>query len=377
MKKLPVLLSVLVILSLVLASAISCSSSPSPTPSAAPPASSSAPPTTQAAAPAGTTIALKIATYMPATNYVQTQQFPAYFKLVEEATKGKYTFKPEFFPVGTLLAPPDIHDGVAKGIADVGQMATEYTPGRFPVMSTLLVSGVAPQKNCNDGARTGWEFYKKYQPQEFKDVKVLYTYGIGPGALHSSKAVKSVADMKGLKIRGAVRGVQALGAEPFNVPMGEVYESVKKGLFEAMVGPAETLKAWKLNEIFHYSTLVPGLYFGLQTIIMNKNTYQGLPEDLRAAIDSVSDAAAKRTGEIWEYYQQEGYEYAKSQPGGHEIIELPASEIALMNDKFKPVIADYIKTELDGKGFPGQQMVQEAGKIAAESVAMTYGTWKP
>jgi TRAP-type C4-dicarboxylate transport system substrate-binding protein len=314
---------------------------------------------------------------MPATHYIQTQQFPAYFKLIQDATKGKYTIKPEFYPVGTLLNPPDIFDGVVKGIADMGQMTSEYTPGRFPVVTTLLVPGVAPQRNCNDGAQIGWRFFKQFQPQEFKDVKVLYTYGIGPGALHTSKPIKAVADMKGLKIRGAVRAVQAVGGEPFNVPMGEVYEDVKKGLFEAAVAPAETLKGWKFNEIFHYSTFIPGFYFGLQTIVMNKNTWQGLPEDLRAAIDSVADEAVNKTGQIWEYYQQDGWDYAKAQPGGHEVIEMPASEIALMNEKFKPVIADYIKTELDGKGFPGQQLVDGAGKIAADCNKLTYGTWKP
>jgi len=314
---------------------------------------------------------------MPATNYVQTQQFPMYFKLLEQATKGKYIIKPEYYPVATLLNPPDIHDGVVKGIADVGQMSTEYTPGRFPVMTTLMISGVAPQKDCNVGAHIAWEFWKKYKPAEFKDVKVLYMYAVGPGALHTSKPIRTVAEFKGLKVRGAVRGVQALGAESFNVPMGEVYESVKKGLFEATVGPPETLKAWKLNEIFKYSTKVPGLYFGLQTIVINQKTFDGLPADLQAAIDSVGDEAVARTGQIWEYYQKEGYDYAAAQPGGHEIIDMSASEIALMNEKFQPVIADYIKTELDGKGHPGQELVNEAKKIAENANTLTYGTWTP
>ncbi len=377
MKKLLILLSVLVILSLVLTSAISCSSSPSTSKPVAPTTSTSAPSTTQTAAPAAaTTFTLKVATFMPATHYVQTQQFANYFKLINDAAKGKYTIKPEYYPVGTLLNPADIHDGVAKRIADVGQMTCEYTPGVFPAITTLLIPGVFYQNNCVDSAHTAWEFQKKFQPKEFDKVKVLYCYGVGPGALHTQKPIKTVADFKGLKIRGAVRGVQAVGGEPFNVPMGEVVEDVKKGMFEACFAPAETLKGWQFNEIFHYSTFVPGFYSGVQDIIMNKDTWQSLPEDLRAIIDGVSDNAADLTGRIWEYYQQEGWDYAKAQPGGHETIELSDSELALMKSKYQPVIDKYIE-ELNSKGLPGQDLVKGAQEIAQKNIKLTFGTWKP
>jgi TRAP-type transport system periplasmic protein len=341
------------------------------------PTSVAAPTTTPASAP--TTISFKVAHYMPAANYMQTQQFPAYFKLLENATKGKYKFDIQYYPAGTLIAPADLYPGFVKGIADMGQAAPDYTPGRFPVMATLMNSGVAPQNDCNAGARIAWEFYKAYKPKELTDVKVLYLYGIGPGALHSKIPIQSVDAMKGLQIRGTGSqspGIQALGAVPINMTMGESYEAATKGLIDAILSPPETLKAWKFNEVFPYSTLVPGLYFGVQVYAMNLDKYASLPADLQAAINTVADEAVAQTGRIWEYYQQEGYDYAKAGSGGHTVYTLSDADIAEMNSLFQPGVDKYI-ADLNSKGFPGQEIVNKAKAIADESNKMTYGTWKP
>jgi TRAP-type C4-dicarboxylate transport system substrate-binding protein len=222
------------------------------------------------------------------------------------------------------MAPADQYPGIQKGIADMGQAALDYTPGRFPVMATLMNSGVAPQNDCNAGARIAWEYYKATKPKELEDTKMLYLYGIGPGAMHTKNPVQTLEQFKGLKIRGTGSqspGIQALGAEPINMTMGEAYEAATKGLIDAILSPAETLKAWKFNEVFPYSTMIPGLYFGVQTYVMNLDKYNSLPPDLQAAIDAVADEAVAQTGRIWEYYQQEGYDYAKATSYGHTVLQ--------------------------------------------------------
>ena len=44
-------------------------------------------------------------------------------------------------------------------------------------------------------------YYKKFKPKEFDEVKVMYLHGHGPGILHTKKEVKSLEDLKGMKIR--------------------------------------------------------------------------------------------------------------------------------------------------------------------------------
>jgi TRAP-type C4-dicarboxylate transport system substrate-binding protein len=234
-------------------------------------------------APAGT-ITLKLTHYFPASMYFQVEQCPRYFEMVEKAAKGKYTLNIEYYPVGTLIAPPDIHDGTVKGITDIGLATPGYTPGRCPVMETILVPGVAPEDDCYTGSLIFWEFYKKYKPEEYADVKMLYCYSVGPGYIHSKTPIRSVADMEDVKMRvygTMVPAVKLLGGEPVAMPMADLYEAVTKGLLDAVVGPPETLKSHKHAELFDYSTFVPGLYHGLQVLIMNRKRGTHYPGTFR------------------------------------------------------------------------------------------------
>ena len=146
-------------------------------------------------------ITLGFATFESANSLHSADQIPRYFKMVEKATKGKYTLDIKWYPVGTLLGGSEIYDGVVKGIVDAGDSSFAYTPGRFPVMLTLNQPGIAPPANCDAAARTIWEFYNKWKPKELDDVKVLYLFATGPGWMHSKKPIRTVEEMKGLKIR--------------------------------------------------------------------------------------------------------------------------------------------------------------------------------
>src|SRR4030042_1704199 len=103
----------------------------------------------------------------PATSFQQTEKFTGYFKMVEAATKGKYTLEIQYFPTGTLLGPGDIYEGVRKGSVDAGCSVVSYTPGLFPVMLSLSQAGMAPPAQASSNSRTAWGFYNKVKHKEF------------------------------------------------------------------------------------------------------------------------------------------------------------------------------------------------------------------
>lgn len=337
---------------------------------------STAPPSTTAAPE---TIKLGFASIWPTTHYTMAQQFPRYFKMVQDATKGKYILDIQYYPVGTLLAEKDIYDGVVKGVVDAGQSSFGYTPGRFPVMLTLNQPGIAPPDNSDAAAQTIWDFYNKYKPAELSDTHVLYLFATGPGYIHSNKPILSVADMKGLKIRvtgGGVRGVQAVGGDPIAIPMGETYEAAQKGLIDALVSPPETLEGWKHAELFKYSTSVPYFYSEFFWVSMNMNKWNSLPKGLQDAFTSVAQAAVTEAGAIWQYQQKHGMDYASSIQGGHEFLKLPDSEVAKLQEVLKPIRDDYIGV-LNGLGFPGEEIATTARTIVDGNNKKTYKPYVP
>ena len=325
------------------------------------------------------TIDIGFAHIWPATHMCHTEQFPRFFKKVEEATKGKYKLNIKYYPVGTLLGGAELYDGVVKGVVDAGCSVPSYTPGRFPVMMTLAQAGLAPPTSSDSGARIVWEFYKKYKPKEVEDLKVLYWYATGPGWLHTKTPVHKLEELKGLDIRAtgaSAVAIKAVGANPVAMPQGEVYLSAQKGIVKASVAPLEVLQGFKQAEVFDYSTFVPFFYSEQFYMIMNWAKWNRLPKDLQAAFDGVAEAAMKEGGQIWQHIQKLGMEYAKKKPKGHEFINLSKEEADRWVALLETIKKEYIAT-LNGKGLPGEEIVKEAGKIAEKYNKQKYEPWKP
>jgi hypothetical protein len=65
-------------------------------------------------------ITLSLASHFGATQFVHTDQYPRYFKMVEKAAKGKYVLDIKDYLGESLLKGADIYDGVVKRVADSG-----------------------------------------------------------------------------------------------------------------------------------------------------------------------------------------------------------------------------------------------------------------
>ena len=92
--------------------------------------------------------------------------------------------------------------------------------------------------------------------RELEGLKVLAVQGGSlPGIVTRDRPVHSLADLKGMRLRvptellGLMRD---LGADPVNMPMGEVYSALAKGVIDGLVAPTDTFKSLHLAEVAHY-----------------------------------------------------------------------------------------------------------------------------
>ena len=149
-----------------------------------------------------------------------------------------------------------MYDGVVTGIADLGLSHIQYTRGRFPVTEVF---------DLPLGFPSGWvatqvatDFYNKYKPGEWNDVNVLYVTPTGPAVLETvSKPVKTLEEMKGLKIRATgqmTEVIKALGGVPIPLEMPDVYDALRRGVIEGVTVDLSTLKHWKFAEVTKYVT---------------------------------------------------------------------------------------------------------------------------
>jgi len=296
-------------------------------------------------------------------SHVQAKAGESWAKEIEKRTNGQV--KITVFPGGTLTPADQCYDGIVKGISDMGMSAFAYTRGRFPIMEALDLPLGFPSGRV--ATRVANEFFKVMKPKALEDVKVLYLHAHGPGLLHTKKPVKTLEDLKGMKIRStgfSAKVVEALGAVPVAMPQGETYESLQKGVVDGTFGPIEVLKGWKQAEVIKSTTECYEVgYTTVFFVAMNLKKWNALPKDIQKIFEDVSKEWIDAHGKAWDTSDTDGRAFTLSL--GNQIIKLSSSESARWKKAVNPTIDEYIKNT-DAKGLPGKQAVKEAQTILAK-----------
>ncbi|OGP65744.1 MAG: hypothetical protein A2169_10840 [Deltaproteobacteria bacterium RBG_13_47_9] len=286
-------------------------------------------------------------------------------KKVEEATKGKV--KIDVYYSQTLAKGPDIWNAVKSGVADMGWCFHGYWPDMTPLSDVITLPSL-PFIKAEKGSEVLWKLYEKFPAiqREFRDVHVLQLWTSHPYFLITSKKqVKTMEDLKGMKIR--VTGgpptdqMKALGAVPILIPMPDNYLALQKGTIDGMGAPWEATLAFRLYEVVKYYTIVPlsAVYFSMS---MNKQKWESLPKDVQAAITSVSGLeAAKFWGRNFFDTAEEGVD-EQIKKGGYEMIKytVPPDELARWTKVAgEPLWKEWVK-KMEDKGRPEAQQVLNA-----------------
>jgi TRAP-type C4-dicarboxylate transport system substrate-binding protein len=204
------------------------------------------------------------------------------------------------------------------------------------------------------------DFAKKMKPKELDDVKVLYLHAHGPGLLHTQKPVRTMADIKGMKIRStglSAKIVETLGGVSVAMPQGGTYEALQKGVVQGTLAPMETLKGWKQAQVVKYTTDCTNIgYTTAMFVVMNRKKWDSLPQDVQKVFDEVSQEWIAVAGKAWDNADVEGYKFSAEL--GNKVIKLSAAEQARWKAAVKPVAEGYIKSA-ESKGLPGKQAVAE------------------
>jgi TRAP-type C4-dicarboxylate transport system substrate-binding protein len=284
-------------------------------------------------------IKLTFSIFFPPT-HGQAKAAADWAKEVEKRTNGQVQITPFFG--GTLTKAPQCYDGVVKGISDLGFSLFAYTRGRFPVMAAVDLPMGYP--NGKVASHVAQEFAQAFMPKELDDVKVLYLHAHGPGILHTKKPVRSLEDLKGMKIRAtglSAKVVKALGGVPVAMPQGGTYEALQKGVVEGTFSPMEVLKGWKQGEVIRSTTECYSVgYTTTFFIVMNKKKWNSLPADVQRVMEDLSERWVGVHGGVWDATDKEGRAFTKSL--GNGIVPLSKTESNRWRTAVEPVIEQYI-----------------------------------
>ena len=315
------------------------------------------------------TIELKISHWVPASHPLQ-KAMEDWGAAVEKASGG--TIKYKVFPAQQLGKAKDHYSMARDGIADVTYVNPGYDPGVF------LIIGAGELPFLMSDAKGGSEgldaWYRKYAEKEMKDVKFCLAFIHSPSSFHSrTKKIVVPDDIKGMRIRPAhaTMGnfVTLLGGTNVQSSAPEVRDIIERGVADAVTFPWGSLVLFGVDKVTKYHMDAP-LYVTTFVFVMNKDTYNGMSDRQKKAVDdNCTTEAAGRVGEPWGKFEDAGVDKVKAEPG-HEVYTLTPEQLALWKKAAEPLV----KTWADGvraKGVDPDAAMAELKASLAKYNALT------
>ena len=250
-------------------------------------------------------------------------------------------------------------DLVQDGAADLSWIFHGYQAGRFTATKLIELPGYTG--NAEAASVAYWRVHEAHlaAADEHKGVKLIGLMTHGPAHLHSARKVTSLDQVSGMKLRvpGGVGGDAgaALGATGIQVPAPKVYETLASNAADGVVMPFEARKGFKLTEVAQNVYEMPGgLYRGSFALILNQETFDGLPEDLRAALDEqvFGEPASRMAGTVWDEIDVAGREVTLA-AADNSINPASAADVTAWEAIAEKIRANVL-TEIAAKGIDAE-----------------------
>jgi TRAP-type C4-dicarboxylate transport system substrate-binding protein len=198
-------------------------------------------------------------TLLYASPYAPTHPFSiadrAWINWVQEHSAGELHIVPIWS--GALLSSDQSMLELRHGVADIGLITPIYVRGGAQLLRA--------QTGFYDGAQTFVQQVAMYRclaaatpefARELDGLTVLAVQGgTLPGIITRTRRIDHLEDLRGLRIRGPTELIgllRELGADPVDMPMGDVYSALAKGVLDGVVAPADTLRSLHFADVARY-----------------------------------------------------------------------------------------------------------------------------
>lgn len=290
---------------------------------------------------------------------------------ITKRSEGRIVIEPYF--AQALGKQAEVVESVRTGVADLGEATfTVGGLGRYPFHEQIL-NLVRPSLCTVDAASLVRSLHESFPKEAMKDVEgthLLFVEGHTMGMLIGTrdKAIKSLEDLKGMKIGVSGGGIRlerarALGATVVGVSLPDMYMSLEKGVIDGAVVDCEVLVSRKLGDIIKNLTLV-NLGGSVFYCVMNKDTYDSMPEDLQKIIDDVSrEYAPKLFSDFWNDMQYNSLERWQKEQGG-KLHMLSDADYAKADALAEATYNDWLAFSKE-KGLPAEAILAKFRELEA------------
>jgi C4-dicarboxylate-binding protein DctP len=232
--------------------------------------------------------------HVVATDTPKGQAAERFKQLAEKATNGRV--KIEVYPNSQLYKDKEELEALQLGAVQMlAPSLAKFGPLGVKEFEAFDLPYIFPSKtalyNVTEG-EIGKSLLKKLEP---KGITGLAFWDNGFKVMSANKPLRNPSDFKGLKMRIQSSKVldaqmRALGANPQVLAFSEVYQALQTGVVDGTENPPSNMYTQKMHEVQKYVTVSNHGYLGY-AVIVNKKFWDGLPPDIRAALDKAMKEA--------------------------------------------------------------------------------------
>jgi len=204
-------------------------------------------------APSDVTVLTYASPYSPSHPFSRADA--AWMNWITERSGGRLRIRPYWS--SAVLSSEHSMTEIRHGVVDVGLITPIYARGGAHLIHVQAAYYAGLTTFRQQVAL--YRCMERADPQfgrELHDLQVLAVQGGNlPGIVTRTRAVHTLEDLRGLRLRAPAELLEVLrrfGADPVDMPMGEVYSALAKGVLDGVVAPADTLRSLHFAEVAHH-----------------------------------------------------------------------------------------------------------------------------
>jgi TRAP-type transport system periplasmic protein len=246
---------------------------------------------------------------------------------VVEQSQGRIAFKPYWG--GPVLNADMSMLEIRHGVADIGLISPIYVKGGTHLIRTQagFYGGVRSIEDQVSVYNCLAEAFPQFD-RELEGLVVLAVQGGNlPAIITRDKPITSLEDFRGMRLRAPAEMVEVLrqvGADPVNMPMGEVYSALAKGVIDGVVAPGDTFYSLRFSEVADHFTNIRFSRGGYPARAMSEKTWNNLPPELQEIIVGNRDIWEAALSRLLKIAETRGLEFG--QENGIQFHDFPFQE---------------------------------------------------
>lgn len=304
---------------------------------------------------------LRVGNWLPTHHLIVSGIIQPWANAIEQETGGSLRFE---IMTSALGPPPATFDLLLDQAFDVGYGVSGHNAGRFTMTQVMDLPFMSPDPWA--GSAAAWQTYERfgaaYGEHNGAHVVGLFTHS-NPNINMANGRIETLSDLEGKTIRvgGNVTGriMSELGASPVQLPPTEAQTAMSRGVADGITFPTESIDFFGITPVITSITRIPGgLYTDTFWVAFNEDSWNGLTDDQRAAVEKHSGMAiALLAGFAWTNGDTHGE--ARLIEQGVEFLTLSEDDLTTAREILTPLETEWLE-QAAADGFDGEAILDYA-----------------